>query len=454
MTTEIKWLVGAALILLAALAIQSSLLAYAMYVLLGMMLLSRLLARDWLGKVVADRECDAREAEVDDEFPVDVTVRNTGKLPVPWVLLEDLLPNEALAQRPPRLKVVKGRRIRIGMLRGGQELSVKYRVKCLMRGYYQVGPLLMESGDLFGLHRRHRVETDPVFVTVYPKIVPLIGYDMASRRPIGDVRLMLKLFEDPTRISGVRAYELGDPLNRVHWRATARTGQLHSKVYEPTTLAGATVLLDFHRDGYPKRNEPFRSELAVTTAASLAYAVATMNQPVGLASNGRDAADRIKLERSLKKTARDYRTRSAARASSEMADASDRLQPVIVPTRRSTEQFHQVREALARVELSDGLAFPEFVLEVMPRLPRDATVIAVLPQVTVESAVALGTLRQQGFAVTAVLVMADPEQLNADFGRLYAQGVRDVRHVTDEQTLSDLCNRQMVRGGVFDYAFE
>src|SRR5258708_5965945 len=120
MSTEIKWLVGAALILFAALAIQSGLLAYAMYVLLGMMLLSRFLARDWLGKVTAERNCPSADGEVDTEIPVEVTLRNTGKFPVPWVLLEDLLPESALAQRPPRVKVVKGRRMRINYLRAGQ----------------------------------------------------------------------------------------------------------------------------------------------------------------------------------------------------------------------------------------------------------------------------------------------------------------------------------------------
>jgi len=73
---------------------------------------------------------------------------------------------------------------------------------------------------------------------VYPRIIPLTGYDLTSRRPIGDVLLMHRLFEDPTRISGVRPYELGDPLNRVHWRATARTGVLHSKVHEPSRWPG------------------------------------------------------------------------------------------------------------------------------------------------------------------------------------------------------------------------
>src|SRR5581483_3951428 len=139
-----------------------------------------------------------------------------------------------------------------------------------MRGYYQLGPLVMESGDLFGLHRRYRAAADPHFLLVYPRIVPLEGYDIESRRPIGDVRLVHRLYEDPTRIAGVREYQAGDALNRVHWGATARTGKLHSKVYEPSTLAGATLMLDFHKASYPRRGEPYRSELGVTAAVSLA----------------------------------------------------------------------------------------------------------------------------------------------------------------------------------------
>src|SRR5262249_60023630 len=95
-----------------------------------------------------------------------------------------------------------------------------------------------------------------------PKVVPLVGYDLASRRPIGDVRLTHRLYEDPTRIAGVRPYEAGDPLNRVNWRATARTGLLHSKVYEPSTLARATILLDLHPARYPARGQPARAPVA------------------------------------------------------------------------------------------------------------------------------------------------------------------------------------------------
>ena len=80
-----------------------------------------------------------------------------------------------------------------------------------MRGYYQVGPMVLETGDLFGLHRRFRIVTDPVYILVYPKVIPLPGYDIASRRPIGEIRLTHRLFEDPTRIAGVRALSARRP---------------------------------------------------------------------------------------------------------------------------------------------------------------------------------------------------------------------------------------------------
>ena len=190
-----------------------------------------------------------------------------------------------------------------------------------MRGYYPVGPTVLETGDVFGLHRRHRVIGAPVYVMVYPKILPLPQYDFASQRPIGEVRLQNRLFEDPTRTAGVRPHMPGDPLSRVHWRATARTGQLHCRIFEPTTLAGATLLVDFHTAGYPKRSEPHRSDIVITTAASIGYAVSVLNQPVGLVSNGRDAADRIRAE-SLEATPAGpgYETREGARERFELSE--------------------------------------------------------------------------------------------------------------------------------------
>jgi uncharacterized protein (DUF58 family) len=433
------WFLAVALLLGLALALQAGLVAFAGYVLLGVLVVSRYLARRWVHDLRAERHCDAEPREVGESTEVRVELSNAGGLPILWVLVEDLVPDLSLRQKPARLSV-KGKRLQVVSLGGRGTRTVRYSVTFLMRGYYPLGPTLLETGDVFGLHRRHRVVGKPVYVMVYPKVVPLPKYDFASERPLGEVRLQNRLFEDPTRTAGVREYQFGDPLQRVHWKVTARTGVLHCRVYEPTSLAGATLLLDFHRDGYHARGEPHRSDLAVTAAASIAYAVSVLNQQLGLASNGRDAADRIRAE-SLEERdqpAEGYETRDAARDRFDLREENDRLRPVVVDTRRGFDQFQKVREALARLELTDGVEFARLALEMAPRMPRDATVIAVLPRVPVDTAVALGTLRRQGFAVTAILIGLDEGQKLEAHGRLLAEAVRDIRYVNTEDELANL----------------
>jgi uncharacterized protein (DUF58 family) len=390
--------------------------------------------------LAATRKCDRVAANVGESVAVQVTIKNRGKLPVVWVLLEDQLPRAALQQRPPRLNV-DGKRVKLSLIRADDQTKLRYEVRFDMRGYYQIGPLVMESGDLFGLHRRYRIAAEPQYVLVYPKVVPLLGYDLASRRPIGEIRMTHRLFEDPTRIAGVRGYLTGDPLNRVHWRATARTGELHSKIYEPSIIAGATILLDFHSDSYHRRGEPYRSEMSVTVAASLANAVYQMGQQIGLVTNGRDAADRIRQEGWDK----EFRTRTQAQETTGMKEESDRLQPIVVPTRRGPEQLLHIVEALARVELTNGLTFDQLILETSSRMPRDATVIAILGSVPAEAALALGSLHERGYAVTAVLVNFEEKALEEAYGRLRAEHL-DVRVLREEAELATLCQQQVLRG--------
>lgn len=433
-----RWVVGALLLLAVGVVFQLGLLVYAMYALLGVMFVSWFLAKNWIENVDAARECSRLSADVGETVAVVTTIRNTGGLPIAWLLVEDSLPRAALAQRPPRIKVHR-RRVELMMLKGNSEKTLLYQVEFQMRGYYQFGPLLVESGDLFGLHRRYRVLTEPHYILVYPKVVHVEGYDVASRRPIGEVRMTHRLFEDPTRLAGVRPYQTGDPLNRIHWRATARTGELHSRTYEPSSIAGATILLDFHTAGYDGRGEPHRSELAVTTAASLANAVYLLGQQVGLFTNGRDAADRIRTEGHRL----EFRTRDAARDDARMQETSTRLEPVVVDTARGADQLVRILEALARVELTDGLTFAQLATETAGRLPRDATVVAILPAVPAETAIALGNLKRGGYAVTAVLVMYDDRDEYAESaGRLMAEGI-EVRNVESEEELATLCSGRL-----------
>jgi uncharacterized protein (DUF58 family) len=432
-----NWLVGAVLILVLALIFDLGLLAYAMYALLGVLLISRYVTRVSAESLVATRECNRLAAEVGDSVAVVIQVENRGRFAISWCLIEDLLPRHALIHEPPNLGV-EGGRAQLAKIPAGGSKSLHYQLRCNRRGYYQLGPLVLETGDLFGLHRRYQVATQPHFLLVYPQVVPLEGYDVSSKRPIGEVRMSYRLYEDPTRIAGVRRYEAGDPLSRVHWKATARTGLLHSKVYEPSTVVGATILMEYHTSSHDSRHEPYRSELAVTAAASIA--VYEMGQQIGLITNGRDAADRIRLEG----WDYDLRTRDAARKAAAMVDKSERLQPVIVPTRRGADQLMQILESLARIELTDGLTLAQLIGETTSRMPRDATVVAIVPQVTAETAIALGNLKRQGYAVTAVISVYDDFDFAQASGPLLAVGI-PTQHLRDESAVATVCRRFVLR---------
>jgi uncharacterized protein (DUF58 family) len=433
-----KWLAAIALLLVLAVVFRLSLLVYVVYALLGIWGLSRYLARVWAESLAASRKYNRLTAEIGDQVAVVVTIENRGRLPIPWLLVEDLLPRDALIHEPPKLRV-SGSRMQLMMVRGGKRKTLLYQLTCNRRGYYQIGPLVLETGDLFGLHRRYRVLTEPHYLLVMPKVMPLSGYEISSRRPIGEVKLTYRLYEDPTRIAGVREYQRGDSLNRVHWKATARTGVLHSKVYEPSTVAGTTILLDFHTASHDRRHEPVRSDLAITAAASIVNAVYLMGQQVGLVTNGRDAADRIRQEG----WSGDWRTREAALGAASMRGESTRLAPVVVPTRRGPEQLINIFETLARLELTDGLTLPQLIQEAAGRMPRDATVIAILPRVTEEYAIALGNLKRRGFAVSAILNLWDEYAFAENSGPLLAQGI-ETRHLKDEPGLMELCRRQVL----------
>jgi uncharacterized protein (DUF58 family) len=434
-----RWIIGAVALLVVAVVLNLGLFAYAMYALLGVILASRMLVNRWSGNLIATREMSRDRMKIGDSTAVVIVLENRNWLPIPWLLVEDLLPRRALIHNPPNLQVA-GRRLQLVSFQGKARRTITYQLKSHCRGYYQLGPLVAETGDVFGLYRRYRVLSEPSFLLVVPEVVPLEGFDIASRRPIGEVRMSHRLYEDPTRIAGVRAYQAGDPLNRIHWRATARTATLHSKIYEPSTVAGATLLLDFHEQSFALEDEPVRSELAVTAAASVAGAIFQMGQQVGLVTNARDAADRIRTEGWRHGQ---FFSRHAARATG-MLEKSDRLRPVIVPTRRGSTQLTNILETLARVEKTDGLTFSQLVTEAASQLPLSATVIALLTRVTPETAIALGNLRRRGMAVTAIINVFEDYR----FAELSAslQGERiETRHLKERAAIPRLCMNCVLR---------
>ncbi|MEC9096934.1 MAG: DUF58 domain-containing protein, partial [Planctomycetota bacterium] len=131
-----KWVIGTLLILGFSFVIGSDLLAYAMYSLLTLIAVSRWLSKNWAAQLSATRQCSQLKAEIDDHVGIELELTNDGKLPVPWILLEDILSKQALAHTPPSLEL-QSSRIKLTMLRASQSKKLQYHFKCNRRGFYQ-----------------------------------------------------------------------------------------------------------------------------------------------------------------------------------------------------------------------------------------------------------------------------------------------------------------------------
>ncbi len=198
------------------------------------LLLASAVAWGWLH--VANRPFQVRRGSGDsehvegDDVPVVVELESTGRV----------LPAAAtLVERIGRL----GEQRHV-LRRHGPRLSVRYVLRSLPRGRYVFQDVRLEVGDAFGLQRAVVELPRPGALLVYPRLVELrrLFSDAGALAHSGQ-RLLLRR---PTGfdLHSVRDYEHGDSLRRVHWRSTARRGQLMVKELEDAPRDEIAVLLD------------------------------------------------------------------------------------------------------------------------------------------------------------------------------------------------------------------
>ncbi|MCM4081116.1 DUF58 domain-containing protein [Paractinoplanes hotanensis] len=164
--------------------------------------------------------------------------------------------------------------------------TAEYPLPTGVRGRYPVGPLEIGREDPLGLARsRHRTGSATTLV-VYPRQLPARAGGGPSRRtPPGPATDDLRRGSAEPR--GIREYEPGDEVRRIHWRATAHTGRLMVRDLGDPRQARLTVLLDT-RAGVLGADD---FEEAVDLAASLLGAAARAGVPTRLVTaDGRELA--------------------------------------------------------------------------------------------------------------------------------------------------------------------
>jgi uncharacterized protein (DUF58 family) len=361
-------------LLLAALLLRVEFFLTIFYLLLAILVLSTLWMRRAVRQLTGERRFVNR-AFTGDRVEVRLTVRNGGWLPLLWVEIDESLPVQLRAAPFER---------RVFGLGAHEAWSSDYALLCHRRGRYAIGPTTLRTGDPLGLARHQLTLGEREELIVYPRIVPLAHLGLPTRSPLATLPTASPIFEDTSRLLSVRDYRRGDPPRRVHWRATARTGHLVVKQYQPAIARETMICLDLHEEGYPTaRYRHDAVELAIVVAASLAnHAIVRERLPVGLT------------------------TQPPERAPGAAADAPPAN--LRLPPRHERAHLIRILETLAEVELvrGPGRPFDALLRRDWLDLAWGGTVVVITGRADLPLTGALLQLRRGGLAVALILVGA------------------------------------------------
>lgn len=314
-----------------------------------------------------------------ETIELTLELHNAKLLPQPWISVRDIFPPElpvaeTKLEANPATNLAEFRTF--WMAGPYQRISRRFQVHCAVRGYHLYGPAHLTTGDPFGFFLREFESGAPQRLIVYPRLYTVGELRLPAKHPFGVSRAPTSLYQDPLRPAGVRPWEPGDSLRRIHWNATARTQALLSRIYEPSEEQVIQIFLNVatmerHWHGY----FPELLERAISVAGSLAALAAEERLPIGLIANG-------------------------------ALPGSD--QGLRVLPGRSPNQLLHILELLAAVTPFATRNIEELITEQAPHLPWGATLVVVTAIAHDDLLAALLNLTVAGRRVVLVTLAAEP----------------------------------------------
>jgi uncharacterized protein (DUF58 family) len=221
--------------------------------------MSALIARTSRYRLSCSRRLDPPRVPVGQPAVVTARVENVSRLRTRVLLAEDVIPG-TLGSRP---------RLVVDEIGPGSHQELSYQIRPSIRGKFTIGPLRIRVADAFGLVETSHPLKVRSTLTVTPKIDPLPRVAAQGSRPGEDDSGIRTISATGEHDGAPRVYQDGDSLRQVHWKSTARHGELMVRREEHQPRDSASVFLDTRRCAHTGSGPASTFEFAVSAAASI-----------------------------------------------------------------------------------------------------------------------------------------------------------------------------------------
>jgi uncharacterized protein (DUF58 family) len=354
MFRRLQLLILAGILVIAAFSSGEQFLFYLVY--LGLLVVggSYVLTRLGLADLEAGYAVNQLSGHVGDRIRVTYTLRNTSRIAKPWLEVHN--PTSLPAGLP-------GRAISLG---GRTERSWLVRTPLIRRGHFRIEPLQIRTGDPFGFFESSASVGSGVNVTVYPRLEPVPLWRLPAANLDGSHAMRERTLQATPLATTVRPWAPGDAFNRIHWKSTARHGDIQVKEFDLEQTADAWLILDLERASQRGSGDESTVEVAVRCAAAVADKALVENRAVGMTINAHRLAQ---------------------------------LQPD-----RGGRQHLKVMQLLAAVEGDGATPLSEALVASIARIRRGMTAVAITSSLSRDWVKPLSTLRSRGVACVVILL--------------------------------------------------
>ena len=353
------------------------------------------LTRFGLSDLEAGYSVDRLHAQVGEELRATYTMRNTSRLPKLW--LEVFNPSTLPIQLPGRALALGSR----------SEKTWIAKVPLPRRGHYRVEPMIVRTGDPFGLFESSASVGSAANVIVYPAVEPLPRWRLPPAVIEGTNTDPERSVQTTPLVTSIRGYVPGDAFNRIHWRSSARHQELQVKEFELEQTADVWLVLDLDRRTHTGLGDNATIETAVRVAASVSARALVENRAMAVAAEGQ--------------------------------------RRIVLPVDRGPRQHQKVMQLLAAVQPDGATPLCDLLTETLPRLRRGMTVVVVTPSLEHDWIRPLSALRTRKVSVLVCLIDSLAHDLVSrgsalpplpdEFRQERARALRAVRHELAEEEL-------------------